>query len=84
MYGAWPDGKEYKNIPITNIIEDPVFRQSHRSYFIQLVDFCAYALLQKERPTESRKKFGLDFAWTELVEILVFEANKKDDCGIVR
>ena len=83
-YGVWANGNEYKNFPISNIIEDPVFRQSHRSYLIQLVDFCAYALLQKEKPTESRKQFGLEPAWTSLADIIVFEANQKDEFGVIR
>jgi uncharacterized protein DUF3800 len=84
MYGTWPDGNEYRNIPLVRIIEDPVFRQSHRSYFIQLADFCAYALFQKERPTESRARFGLHYAFHSLSNVLVFDAYRADKYGIVR
>lgn len=82
-FGVWPNGKEYKNIPLVNIVEDPIYRQSHRSYFIQLADFCAYALFQKERPTASRTKFGLQVAFHTLSEVLVFEASR-DKYGIIR
>ena len=34
-----------ENGAIDRIIEDPFFKQSDQSYFIQLSDFCAYALL---------------------------------------
>jgi Protein of unknown function (DUF3800) len=40
-YGGWEDGDLTKNIPLDRIIEDLFFRKSHRSYFIQLADFCA-------------------------------------------
>ncbi len=45
---------------IDRIIEDPFFKQSDQSYFIQLSDFCAYALLRQERPIASKTKYGLD------------------------
>jgi hypothetical protein len=84
MYGVWPGGSQYKNMPLTLIIEDPVFRQSHRSYFIQLADFCAYALMQKEVPTPSRMPFGLHVSFTTLSNVLVLDAYKSDKYGIVR
>ena len=59
-YGVWEDGKSTKNITIDNIIEDPFFKNSEQSYFIQMVDFCAYALLRMERPIQSRSIFGYD------------------------
>lgn len=84
MYGAWPGGSSYKNIPLVTIVEDPVYRQSHRSYFIQLADFCAYALLQKEKPTPSRMAFGLHVSFHTLCDVLVFDAHRADKYGIVR
>lgn len=48
---------------IDHIIEDPFFKQSDQSYFIQLSDFCAYALLRQERPIASKTKYGLDQAF---------------------
>jgi hypothetical protein len=53
-------GKPTKNVPLTNILEDPIFKDSKDSYFIQLADFCAYALLRSERPIPSRTKYGMD------------------------
>lgn len=51
---------------IDRILEDPFFKQSHQSYFIQLSDFCAYALLRQERPVESKTRYGLDRAFNLL------------------
>lgn len=83
-YGTWPDGNEYKNIPLVSIVEDPVFRQSHRSYFVQLADFCAYSLFQKEKPTPSRIPFGLRDSFRNLTNVLVLKAFSSDEYGIIR
>ena len=58
-----------KNGTIDRILEDPFFKQSDRSYFIQLSDFCAYALLRQERPIASKTKYGLDQAFNLLEPI---------------
>ena len=55
-----------ENSAIDRILEDPFFKQSDQSYFIQLSDFCAYALLRQERPIESKTKYGLDQAFNLL------------------
>jgi len=87
QFGVWRDtGAMTKNIPIERIIEDPVFKKSEQSYFIQLVDFCAYALLRRERPIEAKSRYGLDKAWEPIAasEILVREATRRDPEGILR
>lgn len=85
MYGLWPDGKEFKNVPLTGFLEDPVFRISRTSYFIQAADFCAYALFQKEKPNPSRSQFGLDCSLEKhLAPICIKEANRNDAFGIIR
>ena len=58
-----------KNGAIDRILEDPFFKQSDQSYFIQLSDFCAYALLRQERPIASKTKYGLDQAFDLLEPI---------------
>jgi len=84
-YGFWAEtGARTKNIPIARILEDPFFKPSERSYFIQLVDFCAYALLRRERPVPSKTKYGLDKAFAVLSPILVLEASTYDREGIIR
>ena len=83
--GVWRDtGATAKNIPIERIIEDPFFKQSSESYFIQLVDFAAYALLRREVPVASKTKYGLDQAFASLSSILVREARPGDPEGIIR
>ena len=63
-------GAVTKNIPIDRIVEDIVFKDSAKSYFIQLADFCAYALRRRERPIPSRSKYGIH---------TVFNADLGDD-----
>ncbi len=84
-YGQWLDsGLNYKNIPTKRIIEDPVFKQSHRSTLIQLADFAAYALLRREVPTEASKEFGVSLAFDQLEPVCFKAANNKDPLGIIR
>jgi hypothetical protein len=84
-HGVWEDtGTATKNIPIERIIEDPFFKRSEQSYFIQLADFCAYALLRKERPVPSKTEYGLDRAFELLKPILVLEASPRDPEGVIR
>lgn len=73
-----------RNITIQRIIEDPFFKKSERSYFIQLVDFCAYALLRYEMPVPSKTKYGIHLVFPELASVFVKEANPKDAYGIIR
>jgi len=84
-YGVWLDtGEQRRNVPIDRIIEDPFFKPSGQSYFIQLVDFCAYSLLRRERPIASKTKYGLDQAFNLLATSLVREATRRDPEGIIR
>lgn len=84
MLGAWPEGTATRNITVDRILEDPVFKSSQRSYFVQLADFCAYALLRKERPLASRRKYGLETAFDLLDGVLLREATYKDPQGVLR
>lgn len=84
-YGKWSDtGGSTKNIPLDRIIEDPIFRVSASSYFVQAVDFSAYALLRREHPLPSKNKYGLDKSFNRLTTICVTEANSRDIHGVIR
>ncbi|MDN5202006.1 DUF3800 domain-containing protein [Fulvivirgaceae bacterium BMA10] len=74
----------YYNAPVDNIIEDIFQRSSHQSYFIQTVDVIAHLLYRKEYPKGSLKKFGIEKMFTRFEPILLKEASKADDFGIVR
>ncbi len=82
---VWQDtGKSWKNVPLDRVVEDPFFKDSEKSYFIQCVDFAAYALLRQENPIPSKTRYGLDKAFNSLHPILVTQATKKDPLGIIR
>ncbi|HXI39154.1 MAG TPA: DUF3800 domain-containing protein, partial [Bryobacteraceae bacterium] len=86
MFGAWGDGSTFKNIPIGNILEDIIFRDSEDSFFIQLADFCAYALFRSEYPLASKTRYKLDSAFANLHHICIpicFAGDPKK-LGIIR
>lgn len=81
--GAWADtGAPTRNITINRIIEDPVFKDSKNSYFIQLVDFVAYALLRMERHNEARNVYGYDNFYATLEPALYKVVNRRDPRGL--
>ena len=86
-FGVWAGTTEKrKNIPLERIIEDPIFKKSHQSFFIQLVDCVAFALLKREVPaTEHVKKYKLNEAFESCLSKVCFtDASPKDPLGIVR
>lgn len=86
-YGMWEDGAPSKNIPNNRLIEDPIFRSSARSYFLQLADFVAYALLKSETTaTPLAHRYRLHECYERLKPILVLQASRQDpkQLGIVR
>ena len=85
-YGKWPDGLTYKNMPTERLIEDIIYRDSKSSPFIQMADFCAYALFRSEYPLASKTKYGLDKAFEVLAPICITAASETDSrkLGIIR
>jgi len=86
-FGVWQDtGGMTKNIPLDWILEDPLFKDSATSTFIQMADFIAFALLRQEFPVASRNKYGIDKSFRLLEKICVREAFSKDPkrLGIIR
>jgi hypothetical protein len=86
-YGHWEDGSTYKNIPNDRLLEDPFFKPSDQSYFLQAADFIAFALLKSEvAATPLVAKYKLDTAYDLLEPICVKKASTKDPrkLGIVR
>lgn len=88
QFGAWDDGRPAKNIPTNRLIEDPIFKSSAESYFLQLVDFIAFALLRSEsHPVPQRiQQYGLHEAYEKLRPVCATEASPRDPrrLGIVR
>jgi hypothetical protein len=86
QHGGWGGGASTKNIPLENFVEDALFRDSAQSYFIQLADCAAFALLKRETsPTPRVKKHGLQKLWDLHLRSVAFKnAAPKDPDGIVR
>lgn len=84
-YGSWGSANS-KNIPLTHLVEDALFRDSKHSYFIQLADCVAFALLKREtKPTAQVKKYGLHKAFDAYMPgVCVTQASGGDALGIVR
>ena len=75
-YGAWLDtGRTRRKIPTERILEDPIFKNSKKSYFILMADFRAYALLRREKHLASKNKYGIHKAFNELTDVVVKAAH---------
>jgi len=72
--------------PLDRIVEDPVYRKSERSLFIQAADFCAFALLRMESPTPAIIRRDLADAFLALKPAIERRAYAKDPrkLGIIR
>ena len=83
QFGAWEDGSSFKNIPNDRLIEDPIFKSSQQSYFLQSADFIAYALLKSEvSPTAHVAKYRVNEVYEVLEPICVKAASRKDPRGL--
>lgn len=73
----------YRNITVTRLIEDPNFRDSGYSYFIQTVDMAAFLLYQYFDPSGYIRKKGARQYFERLDPILCKVASAEDLRGIV-
>ena len=76
-------GTGYNNQPIKQIIEDPITRQSSRSYFIQLADICCYFCRLRNDAGKKQKRFQLHKKFRILKPRYLLEASKKENYGFV-
>lgn len=77
-------GYSYKNMPAIHILEDPDFRESSDSYFIQMADLVAYSIYRKEEPTEKFINNGFFEFYKFLEPVFVKQASRRDPYGIIR
>ena len=75
-----------RNLPLEKIIEDPLFKTSKSSYFIQLADLLAFALLRSEKPLDGSTLEQVRTAFDQLDKVLVKTAFARDPKkkGIIR
>lgn len=74
----------YRNLQIRTIIEDPNYRDSGHSYFIQSVDVTAFLLYQHLAPSSYMKKKSGQNYFGRLASIVCKYASPRDPLHIVR
>lgn len=72
LSGTGNEGEAVPGIKINNVIEDPIFRVSVDSMFIQAADVIAYTLKEKEFPQTSRKKYHADRIFTNKLKRICY------------
>lgn len=77
-------GAGYRNMTITNMVEDPYFKDSRHSYFIQAADVVAFSLYQRMAPSSYIKKKSAQNYFNRLNGVLCKSASSSDPEGIVR
>lgn len=74
----------YNDKPIQSLIEDPIVRDSHQSYFVQAADLCVFLFKQYLEPSGYMAKCGGRAYFRRLDPILCKVASQTDPLGIVR
>jgi hypothetical protein len=72
------------NHPLTNIVEDIVYRNSKKSFMIQAADACVYTFFRKEDPLDRLQAAGFADTFPTIAPIIAREASRSDPEGIIR
>ena len=76
-------GSGYRDMTLTRIIEDPNFRDSRHSYFVQAADLMAFLLYQSKAPSQYVRRKGAHNYFLRLQPILCRQASRSNQLGIV-
>ena len=76
-------GTGYRNLTLSKIVEDPNFRDSSDSYFVQCADLSAYLLYQQINPCQYFRRQGIRNYFDRLEPILCPYACRGNTRGIV-
>ena len=77
-------GGGYRDLRLANIVEDPCFKDSRHSLFVQAVDLAAFLLYQQECPNAFMRKKGGCRYFRRLQGIVCKAVSPRDPQGIVR
>jgi hypothetical protein len=84
LLGTGASGESIPGARIARVIEDPIFRISADSMFIQSADVVAYTLKEKEFPQASRQKHQAHKIFIRKLTSIVFNSQIADEDGIIR
>jgi hypothetical protein len=84
LLGTGSSGVTIPGVRIGWIIEDPIFRISADSIFIQSADVIAYSLKEKEFPVTAKKKYNADRIFARQLLGRCFRSSLGDENGIIR
>jgi hypothetical protein len=84
LLGTGASGETIPDVRIGWVIEDPIFRISSDSMFIQSADVVAYTLKEKEFPQASRQKHQAHKIFTRKLTSILFKSRVADEDGIIR
>jgi hypothetical protein len=84
LLGTGSGGEIIPGVRIGWVLEDPIFRLSSDSIFIQSSDVVAYTLKEKEFPQSSRKKYNADKIFQRKLGMVCYRSKVSDADGIIR
>lgn len=74
---------DYYRQEIVRILEDPFFRRSKESYFVQLADLISYFCRLRDNPTPRQRMWGLHKTFKIMKPRYLLQASRKDPYGFV-
>jgi hypothetical protein len=77
-------GAGSRNLLVSNLVEDPYFKDSRHSYFSQVADLTAFLLYQRMAPSAYARRKGIPAYFSRLGPVLCRVASSSDPDGIVR
>ncbi len=84
LLGTGASGETVPGVRIGWVIEDPIFRVSSDSMFIQSADVAAYTLKEKEFPQAFRQKHQAHKIFARKLSTICFQSKIADEDGIIR
>lgn len=84
LLGTGASGETVPDVKIGWVIEDPIFRVSSDSMFVQSSDVIAYTLKEKDFSQASRRKYQAHKIFNSKLRNICFESSITDADGVIR